>query len=295
MADKSKRRRRILSIAAAVLVFLILANLAATALVYGSVFVRWEGESPEGGEVHTFMSGENELSGRLYAGGKSVLVVISQGFRSVQAKYAPVAEALSAEGFSVFTFDPTGVGGSGGESQIGFPQMIRDLEACLDFVEEQGRFGCEKLAVLGHSRGAHAACCLAGRVDAVIAFGAPATVMDAIMLTSSSSIGSIAYANRPFLWLWQALVFGPELASADAVRAIASCDTPVLVIQGSEDAVVPADYASVYSRRGELSDDPNAECLLVPFGHVDSLYYADGRVNAEVAEKAARFLRGEEE
>ena len=208
MEDKRsglKNRIRIWAVAAAAAVLLFISGLLATALVHSAVFSRWdmEGTTSLPHSELRFKCGGDELTGELFDSKSDVLAVICPGFHAVQEDYEPLVRAFLEEGYSVFTFDPTGVGKSGGASQRCFTQIADDLAACLDFIEENGRFGATELIVLGHSRGGFAALLLADRADAVIAVGAPATAMDGVVSGAYAKIGGLAYANYPYLWLWR--------------------------------------------------------------------------------------------
>lgn len=282
------RKFRIAVITAVLL--LLAANFVFTAIVYGSIFARCEREVdfPAGAVSYGFDSGRHELTGMLFGGGTEALVVVAQGFGAVQEDLLPVVRLLCDRGFSVFTFDPAGVGRSSGFNQKGFPQMICDLEACIDFVEKNERFGCRKLCLLGHSRGGHAVCCLADRADCAAVVGAAATPMDGIMQGSVNYVGKAAYLNYPTLWLWQTILFGPELAWADAVKKLDESASPVLVVQGEFDELSTPERFSVYARREEITS-PNVSFLTVEYGHSDALY-ANGEANSEVVLTIAQFF-----
>ena len=240
------------------------------------------------------MCGENELVGELYGNGSSQLLVICSGFHALQEDYTPVIKAFLDEGFSVFTFDPTGVGRSGGKNQVGFPQIVEDLSACLDYVEDNGYFGADRLTVLGHSRGGYAALCLSDRADAVIAVGAPATPMDGVLSGAYAKIGVLAYLNYPNLWVLQSFKFGFEATGLDAVKLVLDSPSDVFIVQGSEDTVVPKDRFSVFARRGELASNASIIIGLYENGHTDVLY-SDGEVNGELMIKVFKFLGRAEE
>ena len=284
---KLKLRRIISIVIAALLAIYVIGGFIATALIYDRVFARYDNtveiprEVEESRVRYTFASGENELVGYLY-GSSDRLIVLAQGFRAVQEEYLPVVLSLTAKGYSVFTFDPTGVGQSGGSDQRGFPQQIADLEACLDFIDENDRFGCSRLYLFGHSRGGTAACVLAARADIVVAAGAYASVMDGVLQPPYGYVGRAAYLNYPHLWLWQTIRFGTELTGANAVSGLKAChDTDILIIQGLKDESAPRDRFSLYSHRGDIGPNGSVQTNKVDYGHVDMLY-SDGEANEEV-------------
>ena len=293
---KKKLRNIITSVILILLAVLIVGGFTATALIYDHVFKRYDktvevtAEVEGAREKHVFMSGENELVGYLYPGTSNRMIVIAQGFRAVQEDYLPVVQALNKRGLNVFTFDPTGVGQSGGKDQRGFPQEISDLEACLDYIDENGRFGCSRLYLLGHSRGGTAACALASRADVVIAAAAYASVMDGVLSPPYSYVGGLAYLNYPNLWLWQTVRFGPELTGASAIDGLKACrDTDILIIQGTLDDKAPKDRFSLYSRRGDIGRNSSVITDKVEYAHVDMLYTEEG-ANEEVTDIIVDFI-----
>ncbi|MCR5610298.1 MAG: lysophospholipase [Clostridiales bacterium] len=295
MTKPHKKRAAWIIIPAALLAFLIL-SFAVTGAVYARVFRRFDKSAPyyPAREEFAFKSGKNELKGFLYGRGSDELIVIVSGFRAIQEDCLPLVTALTDEGFSVFTFDPTGVGRSGGRDQKGFPQIVQDLDACLDLIEENGRFGCSRITLLGHSRGGFAACMEASRADRVITVGGLASTMDGVLQGAYTKVGKAVYLNYPLLYLWQTILFGKDGADASAVDALLACDTEVLVIQGGTDKSVPADRFSVYSKAPELSSRSNISFAVVSGGHVDVLY-SDGRANPATLNLILEFLQEDEE
>lgn len=279
------------------LVLLVLTAFAAsrllvTGLVYGGVFSRYDGESRESSAHRIpcrFASGGELLRGYLYPAGENTdLIVIAPGFRAVQDDYLPVTEALLDAGYSVFTFDPTGVGESGGSDQRGFPQIAADVSACLDMIETSGRFGCRRLFLIGHSRGGYGVCCVLDEhpeVDGAAAVGAVSSAIDGVMSGSAGMIGGAAYLNYPFLLLWQDCVFG-SAANEDAVTSVNASSVPVLILHGESDSKVSG-RLSLFSRADELKE--GAKSLMLDGGHVDSVY-SDGAADADFIAAVTEFF-----
>ena len=291
-----KKKTVVIIIAAAVLLHVLIAAFLPTPVVYGALFGRYDAEAVETSlprERTKFKSGRNSLTGYHYdagADGNGILVVIVSGFHAVQGDYLPVTEALLDKGFDVFTFDPTGCGESEGSDQVGFPQIREDIAACLECVSENANFGCADVCLLGHSRGGYGVCCMLDDCEGIssaVSVGGYNSAMDAVMQSSVDTFGKAAYLNYPSLWLWQAILFGGHAVNDSAVSSVNSSDTPVLIIQGADDETVSSGSASVYAHAGEL--DESAETMLIPGGHVDSLY-TDAGANEELISIITEFF-----
>lgn len=305
-AKKSKFRRILIIIGTVIFAFCAI-SLAVTKIVYDSIFARYDEaaeipsalqEMVQEREICEFASGDNLLTGYCYdapvpeeAHG---LILLVPGFHAGGDDYLWQISELRAYGWGIFTFDATGTLRSQGDNQVGFPQVIADLEAALKYVEKCGRFGYNEVVLLGHSRGAYAACCaLDGRQDiaAVASVSGINSAMEGVMQLSTNAIGPVSYGNYGFLWLYQAMLFGADTLERNAAQAISGGNVPVLVIHGRKDTQIPMESASIISYREQIAAE-NVEFLSWDAGHTDLLFDADGTANdALIAEIHAFFLR----
>ena len=274
---KSKKLKKVLKGIGVAIIIYITFSILATMLVHNFVFKRYDGRASESffskkdsrGVSQTSFSyrcGGNVLKGYLYCGGESAdgLIVFAPGFRSQIFDYEGVVYAFLQEGFDVFVFDPTGHGQSGGKSSVGFAQIIKDIDATLEFINNNKNFEYSDIFLLGHSRGGYGVCCTMNShpdVTAAVSVNGADTSMDAIMAYSVGYIGPIAYVNYPFLSLYQDIVFGREISDKSAIKEIDKSHIPVLVIHAENDNQIPKDKYSIYSNRGK-TNSRNAEFLL---------------------------------
>lgn len=277
----------------------------ATKIIYDSVFVRYDtpaqvptslSDMVQQRRECQFSSGENRLTGYYYGEAAPEnahgLVVFAPGFRAGGDDYLWQIRALLDYGWGVFTYDNTGTLRSEGENQIGFPQSVRDLEAALKYVENSGRFGYNELVLVGHSRGAYAACCVLAQtqdVKAVVSISGVNSAMEAIMQLSCQYAGPISYGNYGFLWLYQSMLFGSETLDLQAADVIGQQDVPVLVIHGTLDTQIPADSCAIIAYRDQLSPS-QTEFLFCDGGHTDLLYDTDGTANDALMAQIHAFL-----
>ena len=283
-------------------------SMVVTKIVYDSIFERYDSEptviAEEAADLmdhrqeHFYDCGDDTLAGYYYSAGedsRSTLIVLAPGFHAGGDDYLPQIGSLLRRGWSVFTFDPSGSCGSEGDSYQGFPQEINDLDATLAYVEQQGRFGCDKLVLLGHSRGGYAAGCILGYghdIDAVVTVSGVNSAMDAIMGYSTEYVGPLAYGNYGFLWAYQALLFGADTTDLQAHEEIEESNVPVLVVQGAADEAFPPQERSIYAHRDEIRREGVSYLLLEKpghDGHTDLLFDGQG-ANEELMEQISSFL-----
>ncbi len=282
-----------------------LLSMTFTKVAYDVAFSRYDPPEQRGLQAELaqrqtlqFRSGENLLQGYLYEGGRDGLVVLVPGFSAGADDYLQQIRSLLDYGWGVFAFDPTGSCASGGDSAVGFAQTLCDLDAALAWLEENRRFGYEKLLLLGHSRGGYAVCCalaLAHDVTAVVSISGVNSAMEGVLSPVVERLGPIAWAGYPLLWLYQSTLFDRQTLQATAAHALAESSVPALLIHGDADAVIPLNAFSVVSHREEITA-PQVEYLICSRpgqnGHSSLMFEADGSANSRLmAEINAFFTR----
>ncbi len=303
-AKKLKLKRILIIIVTSILAFCVV-SLAATKIIYDSIFARYDQavnipqdlyQVTQQRQVCQFPSGESMLTGYYYGAQEPSqapgLIVFVPGFNAGGDDYLWQIRQLLGYGWGVFTFDNTGTLQSEGENQVGFSQSIPDLEAALKYVEKCHNFGYNKLVLIGHSRGAYAACCvLAQREDvaAVVSISGVNSAMEAVMQMSTNVIGPVSYGNYGFLWLYQTMLFGADTVDMQASEVISQNTVPVLVIHGRQDEKFPTDSGSIISHKDQIQS-AQVEYLLCDAGHTDLLYDADGTANDALMEHIHQFL-----
>lgn len=206
-----------------------------------------------------FVSGKNKLQGYLYGeSNQKGIVVISHGIFSGARGYLQEACYFSDRGYQVFCFDYTGYCNSQGKGSVGLYQGVKDLDAALRFVESDGHFCKGPLYLYGHSWGGY-------NVTAVLEYGHPISGVvslsgfdnpeQVIIDWAKKEIGPLALLEYPYVDISQHLLFGVE-GNASAVDAINGCDTPVLLVHGSEDDVVNYQKVGILSKRDKITN-PN--------------------------------------
>ena len=291
-----------LSIALVSLLLYATVSLAVTKAVYDACFPRYEGTASSAAtssalaerEEIVFASGENRLRGYRYGNGAGELIVLAPGFRACCDDYLSLIAALRERGWDVLVYDATGSGASEGESSVGFPQALFDLDAALTFAEETYDYPCCYL--LGHSRGGWAACGMLASDHAVAGVATVSALnspMEAVIAPATRYVGPLAYGNYPFLWIYQTLLFGRTAVDVCADEAINNSTAPVLIVQGAADGDAPTDAFSLYSHREDIRTQ-GEEYLLETRpgqdGHTDLLFAPGGGVNEGLVDEIDGFF-----
>lgn len=215
-----------------------------------------------------FQSEDNMLTGYLYGSSKNAkgIVVISHGIGGGADSYLSEAVYFAKKGYRVLSFSNTGCHESEGQGTTGLSQSVIDLDAALDYVEAQEEFEEMPVFLYGHSWGGYAVTAILNydhKVDGVVSVAGYNTPMEMIMEWCKPQMGGIvSYAEYPFIWIYQKLLFGGA-SNLSAVEGISSVDTPVLIIHGMNDEVIPYDSkASILSHRDEITN-PNVTYLSI--------------------------------
>lgn len=307
ISSMKKSRKRIWSGIIISFFSFIIISLILTKVIYDGTFRRYDRIAAvpvgletmvEGRQTPYFKSGENRLCGYLYKGNSKGLVVMAPGYRAGADDYLWQIKELVDLGYGVFAFDATGSCRSQGQDSVGFSQTVYDLEAALSFVEENGRFGYEDIYLLGHSRGAYAVCSVLDKgydITAAVSVSGVNSCMEAVIQPAYDKVGFLAYGNYPFLWLYQASIFGGDTVNTRASEEIEQSNIPVMVVQGTGDNKYTKEKYSVYSHCKDENAD-NTSLLLMcqegQDGHTSLLFDSDGTANDLLIEEIDRFFKG---
>lgn len=196
----------------------------------------------------------------------SPAVVVMHGWGANASLMLPALAPLHAAGFAVLLLDARCHGQSDGAPFTSLPRFAEDIEAGLDWLRQQALIDAGRLSVMGHSVGAGAALLCATRradVRAVVslsAFAHPREIMRSFL----------AEARIPYPVLgWYVMrhvqaVIGARFDDIAPLRSMTRLRCPVLLVHGTEDAVVP--FAD--AQRLLAAGPPGlTQCLRVSGGH----------------------------
>lgn len=301
------KKKKVIRVLIIVAVFLFVSNSIATKVIYDSIFSRYDRKEPvenlssekyaeliSNRTALEISEGKETLASYYYdAEDDGTLIVMAPGLHSGADDYIPVIHSFYKAGYDVLIFDPLGCIDSTGKSTKGFSQEVHDVEAVLDYAENN--YPDKEICLFGHSRGGFAVCSLIDSdhdICAVVSVSGLNSAMEAIIGLSSRYVGQVANLNYPSLWAYQAMLFGPSMMGVRADEVISKGEVPTLIVQGSEDKTAPAEKYSVYSHKNEINEE-NASYILSTKedhnGHTDLLYDEEG-VNTEVMDGILEFL-----
>jgi alpha-beta hydrolase superfamily lysophospholipase len=210
-------------------------------------------------------------------GGSGPGVAVVHGWESARDRMLPMIQFLHAAGFHCLAIDVRGHGANAVETlPITAGEFGADALAAWQALDARPEVTAG--AILGHSMGAIGAIRAAAaepRVAAVVATSSPADpwrlTRQTFRLARLPFPDVIAY---PLAWLTTRVYLRPrghrvaDISASDALRRIAC---PVLLIHGTEDAVVPVSHLGRLARVTEAAGHP-AETLVIEGGQHSWLY-----------------------
>ena len=175
-----------------------------------------------------------------------------------------MAKALAADGFDIWVPEYRRVGDDGG----GWPGSLNDVQAALDYVENQT--GVKPVAV-GHSAGGHLALRAARRADSNIA-GVVALAPITDLVSYGAQEGSCQSMVAPFMG---DETYSPDAAYREASIRIEAISAPISVLLGTSDPIIGAEQVAAVK-----SDNLR---LIEGTGHFDVIYPQSSAFSAVVA------------
>lgn len=209
-------------------------------------------------------SGENDISAFLYVVDDAKgLIVVAPGHRDANdIKLYEIRYFVDA-GYSVVCLDYTGCYTSSGNSMKGYSQGVYDIDALLDYIEEDEKFENMPIYLFGHSMGAYAVCAelqLGHKIEKVVAASGFDTPEEQWQYSIKRYTGIFYPIIKPFNSLFIALKYGDDkdLSAVDGINCVS---IPVLVISAEEDSFYGG-KSPIYERQNEIIN-PNCSFVLM--------------------------------
>lgn len=249
-------------------------------------------------ELLKFKSGENMLQGYLLGRENTKgLVVVVHGLGGGAEGYLNEILYFVRHGYRVFSYDNTGYHMSEGKNSVGLPQAVEDLDAALDFIEQEECFANLPVYLFGHSWGAYAVTAILNfnhKVTAVASVSGFNNPNKMIREWAKRKVGNWSYLLNPFMVLHQRLSFGKKL-DITAVDGINKADIPVILVHGSKDPTVRIDGSATISCKEEITN-PKVQYLLWEKenqnGHLDVLYEVEAKqYGSQISLQYAELLK----
>ena len=187
-----------------------------------------------------------------------------------------LARDLRDRDFGLLLFDMRSSGDSTGErNSAGFYERF-DLLGALDYLTERGA-DRRRTGVLGHSMGgavALMACSAPGAAAAVVADSSFADLWLMIRQAQKGAGRALILAN-PGMSAIARLVYGVEIGEVSPAKSLAMSESPVLIIHGAEDRIVPLAHAKLLAKAAGLDigepEQPTDNLWIVPgAGHLEA-------------------------
>jgi pimeloyl-ACP methyl ester carboxylesterase len=201
-------------------------------------------------------------------------VVIHHGAGSRKESHFDFARACADGGLAALAFDARGHGESDGPLD---GRVIDDVARMADVLRARG--GAAKIALRGSSMGGYLALAAAAeaRADAVVAI-CPASALGLATGIRAERFDFAVDRNA-------AVAVLKEHDEFDAIRALESAGTPVLLLHARGDEVVNVEHSEELHRAA-----PSSKLIITPGGHHRSIQH-DAELQGESVRWIARALR----
>ncbi len=207
----------------------------------------------------SFYSGKNRLQGYIFGEENTKgLLVFAHGINSGHESYIQEILWMVDAGWRVFAYDATGSCTSEGYGTTGLVQSALDLHAALTYVEGDKALKDLPVCLMGHSWGGYAVA--AGLyfdhdVKACASIAGYSDGIQMMMRFAGATMGRATALLRPFAYLEHLFLFG-KYATLRAVDGINRANIPVMLIHGTEDALVRYDITAIVAHKDEITN-PN--------------------------------------
>ena len=189
----------------------------------------------------------------------SPAIVICHGVGANKSDFTELAAFLARQGYFVLLFDFRAHGESGGQrTSLGYHEQ-KDVLAALGFLKTRAEVDPKRIGVYGFSMGGSAAILAAARSNGFRALVADSAFTSLKDQARTAITGFYHLPSFPFLPL---AILGYELSFQTRVDAIAPvkviaaiAPTPILIIAGEGDDLIPADNGrKLYAAAKEPKD-----------------------------------------
>jgi pimeloyl-ACP methyl ester carboxylesterase len=250
----------------AVKVLLLLAGFGLLVVVFNAL-IRWSLRAPkvveqstpgtmglDYSETHISTANEKQLFAWFIPApgpGVSPALTVLHGWGGNAETMLPLVAPLHRAGYALLLFDARSHGRSDLDTFSSMPRFAEDIEHAVGWLKCQPGVDPKRVGVVGHSVGAAAAMLAASRRDdlaavvSIAAFAHPETVMRRLLAT-----WRVPYI--PFGWYvlrYIQHVIGYRFDDIAPLNTIGRIRCPVLLVHGTEDAIVPVEEAQALHAR----------------------------------------------
>lgn len=187
--------------------------------------------------------------------GRVPALAVLHGWGGNAGTMLPLAMPLHQAGYALLFFDVRSHGRSDADTFSSLPRFAEDLDHALNWLKLQPGVDSKRIGVIGHSVGAAAALLAASRRDdlaavvSIAAFMHPSSVMRRLLASWHVPYVPVGW----YILHYVQFVIGYRFDDIAPINTVGRSGCPVLLVHGSEDAMVPvAEAHALYARhRGE--------------------------------------------
>lgn len=170
------------------------------------------------------------------------LIIWVHGMGVNHENYLGEIEYMTKEGYTVFSYDNTGVNASEGDSLKGLTQSPLDLQKALEYVYELEVYNDIPNILIGHSWGGYAVATvsqleLPRPVDGIVSLAGFWKNINVLKDIAHAHIGDAVNLMTPYLNMYEKHIFG-DYVELNGVDGLKNSTAEVLFIHSENDSVV---------------------------------------------------------
>ncbi|MEE0881751.1 MAG: alpha/beta hydrolase [Turicibacter sp.] len=187
------------------------------------------------------------------------IIILAHGFGVGHNTYLPEIDFMAQNGYIVFAYDGTGNDESEGESIVGLPQAVIDLDYAINNIKNDEEFEDLPIMLYGHSIGGYAVINVLSQhpdITAVVERSGFYESAELICQIGTQKVGPLFKVLSPYIRLYEQLKFG-GYANLNGLDILAQTEVKVMFMHSEDDEVISYDqsfakYQSLFNTRSNF-------------------------------------------